>query len=80
MKIAGMAEAFNLPIVSHLVPEILMHCVAAAPNGLTVEYMPWTHHLYEEVQWPKDGMLTLPSAPGLGLRFDQAALKRYAVG
>ena len=80
MKIAAMAEAFNLPIVSHLVPEILMHCVAAVPNGLTVEYMPWSHHMYEEVQWPKDGMLTLPSAPGLGLRFDQAALKRYAVG
>ena len=79
MKIAGMAEAFNLPIVSHLVPEILVHCVAAAPNGLTVEYMPWTHHFYEEVQWPTDGMLTLPSAPGLGLRFDQAALKRFAV-
>ncbi len=80
MKVAGMAEAFNLPVVSHLVPEILMHCIAAAPNGLTVEYMPWTHHLYEEVTWPKDGMLTLPSAPGLGLKFDQAALKKYAVG
>ena len=40
MKIAGMAEAFNLPIVSHLVPEIHVHLVAAVPNGLTVEYMP----------------------------------------
>jgi L-alanine-DL-glutamate epimerase-like enolase superfamily enzyme len=79
MKAAGMAEAFNVPIVSHLVPEIMMHAVAAAPNGLTVEYMPWIHHLYEEVTWPKDGMLTLPSAPGLGLKFDQAALKKYAV-
>jgi len=42
MKIAGMAEAFNRPVVSHLLPEIHVHLVAAAPNGLVVEYMPWT--------------------------------------
>ena len=42
LKIAGMAEAFNLPVVSHLVPEIHVHLIAAIPNGLTVEYMPWT--------------------------------------
>src|SRR5439155_25522735 len=48
MKVAGMAEAFNLPVVSHLVPEIHVHLVAAIPNGLTVEYMPWTLRLYEE--------------------------------
>src|SRR6185369_12084678 len=28
MKVAGMAEAFNLPIVSHVMPEILLHMVA----------------------------------------------------
>ena len=40
-KIAAMAEAFNLPVVSHLYPEISVHLVAGVPNGLTVEYMPW---------------------------------------
>src|SRR6202044_713235 len=39
MKIAGMAEAFNLPVVSHVMPEMLVHLVAACPNGLTVEHM-----------------------------------------
>ena len=48
LKIAGMAEAFNLPVVSHVVPEIHVHLVAAVPNGLTVEYMPWMLKLYEE--------------------------------
>ena len=36
LKIAGMAEAFNLPVVRHGVPEIHVHLVGAAPNGLTV--------------------------------------------
>ena len=39
-KVAGMAEAFDLPVVSHLIPEIHVQLMAAVPNGLTVEYMP----------------------------------------
>jgi len=78
LKIAGMAEAFNLPVVSHLVPEIHVHLVAAIPNGLTVEYMPWTFAMFEEVPVPEKGELAVPRRPGLGLKFDEAALKRYA--
>ena len=70
LKIAGMAEAFNLPVVSHLAPEIHVHLVSAIPNGLTVEYMPWSSRLFREVPQPKDGQLTVPQRPGLGLEFD----------
>jgi L-alanine-DL-glutamate epimerase-like enolase superfamily enzyme len=80
MKIAGMAEAFNLPVVSHLVPEVHVHLVAAIPNGLTVEYMPWTLNLYEQTPPIEGGQLVVPKKPGLGLAFDQAAMKRYQVG
>ena len=80
MKIAGMAEAFNLPVVSHLVPEIHVHLVAAIPNGLTVEYMPWTLNLYEQTPPIEGGQLVVPKKPGLGLTFDQAAMKRFQVG
>jgi L-alanine-DL-glutamate epimerase-like enolase superfamily enzyme len=77
LKIAGMAEAHNLPVVSHLVPELHVHLIAAIPNGLTVEYMPWTARLFEEVPLPEKGELTVPRKPGLGLKFDEAAIKRY---
>ena len=80
MKVAGMAEAFNLPVVSHLVPEIHVHLVASIPNGLTVEYMPWTLRLFEETPALEGGHLVVPRKPGLGLAFDQAAVKRYQVG
>jgi L-alanine-DL-glutamate epimerase-like enolase superfamily enzyme len=79
VKIAGMAEAFNLPIVNHLCPEISVHLVAAVPNGLTVEYMPWSGKLFKEVPQPVKGELTVPDKPGLGLEFDPDALKRYGV-
>jgi L-alanine-DL-glutamate epimerase-like enolase superfamily enzyme len=79
VKIAGMAEAFNLPIVNHLAPEISVHLVAAVPNGLTVEYMPWSSRLWKEVPQPVNGELTVPDKPGLGLEFDNDALNRYGV-
>jgi L-alanine-DL-glutamate epimerase-like enolase superfamily enzyme len=79
MKVAGMAEAFNLPVVSHLLPEIHVHLVAAIPNGLTVEYMPWTIGLFEETPRIEQGEILVPRTPGLGLAFDTAAMKRYLV-
>ncbi|MEK7806767.1 MAG: mandelate racemase/muconate lactonizing enzyme family protein [Chloroflexota bacterium] len=78
-KVAGMAEAFNLPVVSHLVPEIHVQLMAAVPNGLTVEYMPWTLRLFEETPALEDGEIVVPQKPGLGLKFSEDTLKRYQV-
>jgi L-alanine-DL-glutamate epimerase-like enolase superfamily enzyme len=79
MKIAGMAEAFNVPVVSHLIPEIHVHLVAAIPHGLTVEYMPWTLRLFEETPAIEDGDLVVPQKPGLGLKFNADAIKHYDI-
>jgi L-alanine-DL-glutamate epimerase-like enolase superfamily enzyme len=79
LKIAGMAEAFDLPVVSHLIPEFQCHLIAGIPNGLTVEYMPWTLRLFEETPRVEDGQIVVPDRPGFGLAFDQTALTRYAV-
>ena len=78
-KVAGMAEAFNLPVVSHLVPEIHIQLMAAIPNGLTVEYMPWSLRLFEETPAIEDGELVVPQKPGLGLKFSEDAFKQYQV-
>ena len=77
MKIAHMAEAYNLPIVSHLATEVMAHAVAAAPNGLTIEHMPWTFGLFTEEPKIEDGLMVLPDSPGLGIEFDEEALDRY---
>lgn len=77
LKIAGMAQAFNKPVVSHLAPELQVHLVAAVPNGLTVEYMPWSARLFEEVPQvdKQHGDLVVPQRPGFGLKFDQKVLR-----
>ena len=80
MKVAGMAEAFNLPVVSHVIPEMHLHLIAAVPNGLTVEYMPWMLKLYQETPAIEQGQLVLPTTPGLGLTFDEKQVAAYRVG
>jgi L-alanine-DL-glutamate epimerase-like enolase superfamily enzyme len=80
MKIAGMAEAFNRPVVSHLLPEIHVHLVAAAPNGLVVEYMPWTWRLFDDPPMPEEGEMKVPTGAGLGLKFAPDLFDKYGVG
>lgn len=77
IKIAGMAEAFNLPVVSHLYPEISVHLVAGVSNGLTVEYMPWTNRIFKETPRVADGKIEVPARPGLGLEFDEKVCAQY---
>src|SRR5438105_459864 len=79
MKVAGMAEAFNLPVVSHVIPEIHTHLVAAVPNGLTVEYMGWMLRLFEGAAAVDNGELVLSDRPGLGLTFNQETINRFGV-
>ena len=80
MKIAGMAEAFNRPVASHLLPEIHVHLIAAVPNGLVVEYMPWTWRLFDNPPMPEKGEMTVPAGPGLGLKFAPDLFEKYGVG
>ena len=79
LKVAGMAEAFNLPVVSHVIPEIHAHLVAAVPNGLTVEYMGWMLRLFEGTAALDNGELVLSDRPGLGLTFNQETINRFGV-
>ena len=80
LKVAGMAEAFNRPVASHLLPEIHVHLIAAIPNGLVVEYMPWTWRLFENPPIPDKGEIAVPTGPGLGLSFAPDLFSKYGVG
>ena len=42
--------------------------------------MPRLFHLWEEVPVPENGLLAMPAAHGLGLKFSADAIRRYGVG
>jgi L-alanine-DL-glutamate epimerase-like enolase superfamily enzyme len=73
-KVAALAEAFNLPVVGHLVPELFCQLLAAIPNGLTVEMMPWSMPLFKNPPPLVNGELVLSGNPGHGLEMDEKFL------
>ena len=77
LKIVAMAEAFNLPVVSHLYPEISVYLVAGVPNGFTVEYMPRSNRLFKETPKVADGRIEVPARPGLSIEFDEKVCAEY---
>ncbi len=70
------------PHAAHF-PELNAPMVAAAPNGLTVSTTPPTEpyqiwsRLYREPLDVRDGWITLPDRPGLGLEIDDEFLARH---
>lgn len=77
LKVAAMAQAWNIPVASHLFPDFSVHLVAAIPNGIFVEYMPWWDKIYQEPHRVVDGYIEVPKTPGLGLELNAEAVKRY---
>ena len=82
VKVAALAQAFNLPIANGGGwPHHNMHLHAAMANGWRVEFHfeMWGigDKIYREPAAPVNGWVTLPDTPGLGLepRFD--ALKEF---
>jgi L-alanine-DL-glutamate epimerase-like enolase superfamily enzyme len=78
LKAAALAEAHDRKVVSHLAPEVQVHLIGAVPNGMTVEFMPWSCAMFKNPPWPREGMLDMPTGPGLGLELDRDAVRRFS--
>jgi L-alanine-DL-glutamate epimerase-like enolase superfamily enzyme len=79
-RAAALAQAFQIPVCGHVIPEIHVHLLSAIPNGYMVEYVPRSAPILREMPALEDGALVAPKAPGLGLELDEAAVRRYRVG
>ncbi|MFN0095195.1 MAG: mandelate racemase/muconate lactonizing enzyme family protein [Dehalococcoidia bacterium] len=79
LKAAHLAEAFNIPVVSHLATELFAAAMCAIPNALSVEHVPWTFPLWQEVPRVEGGEIVLSDRPGLGLSFNEELLARSEV-
>ncbi len=80
MKVAAMAQARNIPVAGHVVPEVHVHLLAAVPNGDRVEYLPRSKPIFKNHLTLEDGHILAPQAPGIGLELDEAACERFRIG
>lgn len=77
MKIAHLAEAYNLPVTSHGAHDVTVHLLAAVPNGAFLEAHGFglDRYIRDPLQI-EDGMAIAPSRPGHGIVFDWTGLER----
>jgi L-alanine-DL-glutamate epimerase-like enolase superfamily enzyme len=80
MKVAHLAESFNLPLTSHGVHDLTVHLLAATPNRSHLEAHGFGLERYmAEPMRIEEGLAIAPERPGHGVDFDWKALARLAI-
>ncbi len=78
MKVAHLAEAYNLPVTSHGVHDLHVHLLAAVPNASFLEAHGFGLEAF--IRHPLDideGVVTAPERAGHGIEFDWDALEPH---
>jgi L-alanine-DL-glutamate epimerase-like enolase superfamily enzyme len=77
MKVAHLAEAFNLPVTSHGAHDVTVHLLAAVANRSYLEAHGFGLERYiAEPLVLQDGLAVAPDRPGHGIAFDWKGLDR----
>jgi L-alanine-DL-glutamate epimerase-like enolase superfamily enzyme len=74
LKVAHLAETFNVSICPHFLMEIHVGLCAAVPNAAWVEYIPQLDDVTTSRLKIEDGYAWPSDAPGLGIEWDERAL------
>jgi len=77
MKIAHLAEAFNMPVTTHGAHDVTVHLLAACPNRSYLEAHGFGLERYiAEPLRIEEGLALAPDRPGHGIAFDWQGLER----
>ena len=84
MKVAALAQSYNLPISPHGLQELHIHLATAIPNGMILEYYnsttdPMWGKCFKQHLALEEGYAIPSSDPGLGIEIDTQGLKPYKI-
>jgi mandelate racemase len=79
MRAAALAQAAGLEMSSHLFPEASAHLLAVTPSAHWLEYVDWAAPILETPLAVSDGAVSAPARPGLGIAWNEEAVRRYQV-
>lgn len=79
MDAAALARVADIEMSSHLFPEVSAHLLAATPTAHWLEYADWADPVLQQPVRVVDGSVMPLPVPGNGLRWDEEAVRRYAV-
>ncbi len=74
LKVAHLAEAFNIPVSPHFLMELHVSLAAAVPNGRWVEYIPQLDDITVQTMTIHEGFALPPDDPGIGIEWNFEAV------
>ena len=74
LKVAHLAETFNVHVCPHFLMELHVSLVAAVPNGRYVEHIPQLRAITRTEMTVRDGHAIAPDGVGLGIDWDPDAI------
>ncbi len=78
MRAAALAQGAGLEMSSHLFPEASCQLLATTPTCHWLEYVDWADPILEEPVQIKDGRAISAAGPGLGMKWNEKAVKKYS--
>jgi L-alanine-DL-glutamate epimerase-like enolase superfamily enzyme len=79
LKVAHLAESFNIPVCPHFLMELHVALCCAVPNARWVEHIPQLDSLTNTAMRREKGRAFPSTRPGLGIDWNEDALKRLTV-
>ncbi|SDD18244.1 L-alanine-DL-glutamate epimerase [Paracoccus isoporae] len=79
LKVAHMAEGFDIPVCPHFLMELHVSLVCAVQNGRYVEYIPQLDEITHTGLTIENGMAIAPESPGIGIDWNWDAIRARAV-
>jgi mandelate racemase len=79
LRAAAIAGAAGIPMSTHLYPEVGAHMLRVTETAHWLEWQDWADPILQQPYAVKDGLLHIPDIPGVGLEWNEDAVKAHQV-
>jgi mandelate racemase len=79
LRAAAIAGAAGMPMSTHLYPEVAAHVMRVTETAHWLEWQDWADPILQKPYAIKDSLLHIPEVPGLGLEWNEDAVKAHTV-
>jgi mandelate racemase len=78
LRSVPIAAAMGIEVSTHLYPEVSAHLMRVTETAHWLEWQDWANPILAEPFALADGKLVIPSTPGCGMEWNEAAVARFA--
>jgi len=79
LRASSIAGAAGIPMSTHLYPEVAAHVMRITETAHWLEWQDWADPILQRPYAIKDSLLHIPDTPGVGLEWNEDAVRAYEV-